>query len=237
MSFSDSGDFRTNGPLARASIATIRTAGPHRLAFGYVIDPSLQPIPLPMAPAEARERGDAAANRVRILDAGRRLLAERGPAGFTMDAVACEAGVGKGTIFRRFGDRTGLAGALIDEDMRDLQDAFLHGPPPLGPGAPSAQRLEAFVVALLRHQAAHLDVALVAEAAPGLRASAFGAVLLHVQTLLREIDPQLDDRALAPMIVSAISPTVIREALERGAGLEALEASALALLRGLTRPR
>jgi AcrR family transcriptional regulator len=203
-----------------------------------VIDPNIQPIPLPMAPAEARERGDAAANRVRILDAGRRLLAERGPAGFTMDAVACEAGVGKGTIFRRFGDRTGLAGALIDEDMRDLQDAFIHGPPPLGPGAPAPQRLEAFVVALLRHQAAHLDVALVAEAAPGLRAApVFGAVLLHVQTLLREIDPQLDDRAVAPMIVSAISPTVIREALGRGAGLETLEASALALLRGLTMPR
>jgi AcrR family transcriptional regulator len=53
-----------------------------------------------------------------------------------MDAVAAEAGVGKGTLFRRFGDRAGLAVALLDERERDLQAAVLSGPPPLGPGAP-----------------------------------------------------------------------------------------------------
>src|SRR5919206_2593 len=85
-----------------------------------------------------------------------------GPGRLTMDAVACEARVGKGTIFRRFGDRDGLAGALLDADMRAFQDGFLHGPPPLGPGAPARERLEAFVVGLLRHLASHLNVPLLA---------------------------------------------------------------------------
>jgi len=48
----------------------------------------------------------------------------------TMDAVASAAGVGKGTVFRRFGDRAGLTVALLDDYMLEFQDAFLSGPPP-----------------------------------------------------------------------------------------------------------
>jgi AcrR family transcriptional regulator len=203
-----------------------------------VVDqPETHPLVLPMADTDPRERGDAAANRVRILDAARRLLARRGPAGLTMDAVACEAGVGKGTIFRRFGDRAGLAEALVDDHLRDFQDRVLHGPPPLGSGAPAAQRLEAFVVELIRFQAENLDAALVAETAPGHRRSrAFGSLLFHARWLIREIDPELDDEVLARMLLSAIAPSVIHETHERVGDHAALEASALALLRGLSGP-
>jgi AcrR family transcriptional regulator len=153
-----------------------------------------------------------------------------------MDAVACEAGVGKGTIFRRFGDRAGLAEALIDDHMRDFQDRLIHGPPPLGRGASAAERLEAFVVELLRLYAEHLDVVVVAATEPRHRTSpAFGALLFHAQTLVHEIDPQLDERVVARMILNAISPTVIHDTRERGVDAEVLEASALAVLRGLTR--
>src|SRR5439155_18730164 len=79
---------------------------------------------LPVAGAR-RERADAAANRVRILEAAARVLAERGAEGTSIDAVACEAGVGKGTVFRRFGDRSGLFQALSDEHLRTFQDAFM----------------------------------------------------------------------------------------------------------------
>jgi len=199
-------------------------------------DQDIQPVTLPMAGAPPRERGDAAANRARILEAARRLLAERGPDGLTMDAVACEAGVGKGTVFRRFGDRAGLAEALVDDHMRDFQDRVLHGPPPLGPGAPAAERLEAFVVELLRLQAANLEAALVAETAPGHRRSlVFGALLFHVQTLVGEIEPELDDAVVARMVLSAVAPSVILDAGERGVDRAVLETSALAVLRGLTR--
>jgi len=90
------------------------------------------------------ERGDAARNRLLLLDAARRLIAEHGPEAVTMDDVAAAAGVGKGTLFRRFGSRAGLMLVLLDEDERANQQAFLFGPPPLGPDAPPMDRLIAF---------------------------------------------------------------------------------------------
>jgi AcrR family transcriptional regulator len=93
------------------------------------------------APAE---RGDAARNRALLLDAARRLIAERGAEAVTMDDVASAAGVGKGTLFRRFGSRAGLMLVLLDEDETVEQRAFMFGPPPLGPGAPPLQRLLAY---------------------------------------------------------------------------------------------
>src|SRR5258706_9869927 len=101
------------------------------------------PRALPIAGAP-RERADAAANRVRILEAAVRVLAERGAEGTSIDAVAAEAGGGKGTIFRRFGGRSGLFQALLDEHLRAFQDAFMFGPPPPGPRAPAAGPLAAF---------------------------------------------------------------------------------------------
>ncbi|MDJ0110593.1 helix-turn-helix domain-containing protein, partial [Rhodococcus erythropolis] len=87
-------------------------------------------IPLPQIGAVPVERGDAARNRVLLLDAAALLVAERGVDAVTMDAVACRAGVGKGTVFRRFGNRSGLMQALLDHTERELQQAFMFGPPP-----------------------------------------------------------------------------------------------------------
>lgn len=194
-------------------------------------------VELPLAGAGGRpERGDAAANRARILCAARRLVREHGVEAMTMDAVAAAAGVGKGTVFRRFGDREGLTQALLDDYMRDLQEAFLHGPPPLGPGAPARERLEAFVVELIRRQVADIEPALAAEGAPGRPLSnALGVLLIHVTALIRAIDPALDDGILAGMILSATAPSVLqRMRAVVGASDAALEESALVLLRGVT---
>ncbi len=190
---------------------------------------------LPLA-GQPRERGDAAANRERVLAAAKRLLAEEGPEGLTMQAVAAAAGVGKGTVFRRFGDRVGLTQALLDDYMREFQDAFLHGPPPLGPGAPPGERLEAFVVELVKRQADHLAFALAAETAPrqGL-APVYGALILHIATLVHEIDPTLDEQILAGLILSAIAPPVLHRMQNvLDVDTAALQESARALLRGIT---
>jgi AcrR family transcriptional regulator len=101
------------------------------------------------APAAERERADARRNRERILCAAARLVDEHGIDGISMDDVAAEAGVGKGTLYRRFGDRSSLLRALIEEPERDFQDAVIRGEPPLGPGAPPVERLYAFGAALL----------------------------------------------------------------------------------------
>lgn len=138
----------------------------------------LPPLPGPETPLDGPEllqlgsaedepclRADAARNRARLLDAAARLVAEHGAAGVTMEAVAAAANVGKGTVFRRFGDRTGLLTALLDHSERNFQAAFLGGPPPLGPGSEPAERLRAFGVAYLRRAIEELDLLLAAEGA------------------------------------------------------------------------
>lgn len=61
------------------------------------------------------------------MKAARRLLKKQGLGDICMDALAEEAGVGKGTLYRRFPDRAALVHALLDEDTRVLQDKALAG--------------------------------------------------------------------------------------------------------------
>ena len=72
------------------------------------IDESAGLAGLPVTDSAPHERGDAARNRALLLDAARALIAEHGADAVTMDDVASAAGVGKGTLFRRFGSRAGL---------------------------------------------------------------------------------------------------------------------------------
>jgi AcrR family transcriptional regulator len=90
------------------------------------------------------ERADAARNRQVLLTTAREMLAELGADKITMDALAERAGVGKGTVFRRFGTRAGIFQALLDDDEHDFQERVLSGPPPLGPGAAPLDRLIAY---------------------------------------------------------------------------------------------
>lgn len=94
---------------------------------------------------QRQERADAARNRRAVLRAAERLVAEYGGDHVSLDRVAAEAGVGKGTVFRRFGSRTGLLRALLEERSLALREAITDGPAPLGPGAPARERLTAFL--------------------------------------------------------------------------------------------
>jgi AcrR family transcriptional regulator len=189
---------------------------------------------LPIAGAR-RERADAAANRVRILEAALRVLAERGAERTSIDAVACEAGVGKGTIFRRFGNRAGLFEALLDEHMRAFQDAFMFGPPPLGPGAPAVERLAAFLDGLLDLHDDQLELTLALEKDRwGPPIGGYLALSLHVESLIREISPALDAPVTAQLLLNAINVNLLRY-LRRDAGvsLETIKASLRPLIAGL----
>jgi AcrR family transcriptional regulator len=185
---------------------------------------------------QPRERADAAENRRRILAAARRLANDRGAPALTMQAVASAAGVGKATIFHRFGDRDGLVRALLDDYMTELQDGFLHGPPPLGPGASAGQRLEAFMSELVRRTVDNLGVALIGES---LTTSdpppVYGALRLHVSLLIGEIDAELPANTLAAYLLSAVAPSVLDRSLSAGdADPTALADAARRLVRGIT---
>ncbi|MFD7877697.1 TetR/AcrR family transcriptional regulator [Streptomyces sp. NPDC059766] len=173
-------------------------------------------------------RADAARNRARLLDAAARLIAEHGAAGVTMEAVAAEASVGKGTVFRRFGDRTGLLTALLDHSEKKLQAAFLCGPPPLGPGAPPAERLRAFGCALLRRAADELDLQLAAEPSAERRyfVPARQVQHSHVVMLLRLAVPDADTELLAHTLMAQLSPALIHHLTRQcGMSLERIEAN------------
>jgi AcrR family transcriptional regulator len=104
-------------------------------------------------------RADAARNRAHLLATARRMLAEQGPDRLTMDALAERAGLGKGTVFRRFGTRAGIFAALLDDDEEAFQLQVLTGPPPLGPGAAPLERLIAYGRARTGFLIDHSDIA------------------------------------------------------------------------------
>lgn len=115
-----------------------------------------RPVVLGALPAE---RADAARNRLRLLTTARQMLAEQGPDRLTMDGLAERAGLGKGTVFRRFGTRAGIFRALLDDDERTFQQQVLSGPPPLGPGATPVARLIAYGRARTGFLIRHRDIA------------------------------------------------------------------------------
>lgn len=71
---------------------------------------------------ERRERADALKNRARILDAARKVMKKKTLDELCMDELAALAGVGKGTLYRRFEDKQALLHALLDDDERALQE-------------------------------------------------------------------------------------------------------------------
>jgi AcrR family transcriptional regulator len=116
-----------------------------------------QPV-VPLA-APRGERADAARNRLHLLGAAREMLAKQGADTLTMDGLAERAGLGKGTVFRRFGTRAGIFQALLDDDERAFQALVLSGPPPLGPGAPPLDRLISYGRARIGFLIEHREIA------------------------------------------------------------------------------
>jgi AcrR family transcriptional regulator len=161
-----------------------------------VLDPGQSP----------RERADAARNRARILAAAAELVAERGIERVSMDDVARAACVGTGTLYRRFGDRAGLALALLDDHTRAFQDALIAGPPPLGPGAPAVDRLHAFGDGYLDLLERHADI--LAVAVPSARGPQAPEQLVatHLAILVREAAPDLDAEYTARALLATLHP-------------------------------
>jgi AcrR family transcriptional regulator len=196
--------------------------------------PTPSPIELPVVGAEPRQRADAVRNRALILSTAERLFREKGVENVSMDAIACGAGVGKGTLFRRFGDRASLVRSLLEERETAFQESFIRGEPPLGPGAPPIERLTAFGCAVLDFCASHGEFLLEAESGHGRRFQnpVYITYRTHVQMLIREGAPDLDAGYAADVLLSALSAEVVMHQLRgRGLPLEELKDGWVALVR------
>ncbi|UUU19578.1 TetR/AcrR family transcriptional regulator [Streptomyces sp. DSM 40750] len=188
------------------------------------------------------ERSDAARNRSRLLEAAAQLIDEQGAENVTMREVAEAARVGKGTLFRRFGDRNGLLLALLDEAEAEFQEAHTAGPPPLGPGAPAGDRLATSGCALLERVAADADPgAALGRQVPYARRNASDtgrALHCHVSTLLRETGVDADHDMLAHALLAFTSfEAADHLRKERGVDTARLQATWVDLVRRLAQPK
>ncbi len=163
------------------------------------------------------ERSDAARNRALLIDAARNLVAKRGADAVTMDDVAAAAGVGKGTLFRRFGSRAGLMMVLLDEDERASQQAFLFGPPPLGPDAPPMDRLVAFGRERMCFVHAHHALLSAANRDPQTRRIGAAAVQrTHVRVLLASAHTTGDLDVQTDALLALLDPDYVEHQLNDG---------------------
>jgi AcrR family transcriptional regulator len=168
---------------------------------------SLIPI-RPEAQAAQAERRDAARNRELLLRAARELIEECGVDGLTMASLAGRAGVGKGTVFRRFGSRAGLMMSLLSDAEAQFQGRFMFGPPPLGPGAPALERLIAYGTERIGWVLEYGELARAADASAYNRFDVPAAVLWHrhLELLLREGGVTADSWLMAGALGATLEP-------------------------------
>jgi AcrR family transcriptional regulator len=173
-----------------------------------------------------KERADAARNRARILAAAEALFAEGDPAAVTMDDIAKAAGVGRGTLYRRYPDRASIAQALLDEHEREIQERILRGPGPLGPlgdagsvaseSASPAERLAAFYEAQVQLLERHLHLYLGAEIGPARYATGAYAFWRHHVRLLVVRARVEDPDVVADILLAPLAPDLYRRQRDLG---------------------
>lgn len=177
--------------------------------------------PTPMLPLAADGppalRADAARNRVKVLTAAAALFRDEGVDRVSLDEIVAAAGVGKGTLFRIFGDKSGLAAALLDEQERELQRRILFGPPPLGPGAGAADRIGAFMSVYVHYVADHVDLVRMSQTArPGARfdTGAHQFWRTHLTYLAGEAGHP-DPRLVADVLLAAVTAEQVGQWIRR----------------------
>jgi polyketide synthase 12 len=157
------------------------------------------------------ERADAVRNRLHLLTTARQMLAEQGPGRLTMDGLAERAGLGKGTVFRRFGTRAGIFQALLDDDERAFQQRVLSGPPPLGPGAAPVERLIAYGRARAGFMIGHREIARAAlggsQPVPAGRRAPMSQI--HIRVLLGQLSLGVDVDMLTVQLAAALDGPVL----------------------------
>jgi AcrR family transcriptional regulator len=194
----------------------------------------VQDLPV-VQPLAVTERADAARNRQKILCSARRLIAERGLEHVSMDDIATDAGVGKGTLFRRFGDRASLAHALLDATETAFQEQLIRGEPPLGPGAPPCERVVAFGEAMIDLCLERRDLLAEVQAGPRwLRTNIYSGYRAHLAYLVAQAAPEQDAEFAADALLAVLRADLVHHmVVDRGLPVERLKDGFRALATSL----
>ncbi|GAA2060513.1 TetR/AcrR family transcriptional regulator [Catenulispora yoronensis] len=170
-----------------------------------------------------KERADAARNRARVLAAAEELFAAGDPGAVTMDDIAKAAGVGRGTLYRRYPDRASIAQALLDEHERVIQERILRGPGPLGPepassgpAATPAERLAAFYEAQVELLERHVHLYLGAEVGAARYATGAYAFWRQHVRLLASAAGIADPDTAADLLLAPLAPDLYRRQRDIG---------------------
>lgn len=196
-----------------------------------------EPSLLPLLSTPPAERRDAARNREALLVAAMDLVERHGVQAVTMDAVAAAAGVGKGTVFRRFHSKEGLMAAVLNHSETEWQTQVMSGPPPLGPGAPPWERLVAFGHSRLETTVLHADL-IDAAGQAGVRSfAAYSFVAMHVRYLLSELGVTGDLPLLATALLAPMEMPILNQQLRiDGFAIERVHAGWVDLARRIVGP-
>ena len=190
---------------------------------------------------ERTQRSDAVRNRAAIVAATRDLVRERGAASLRVADVARAAGVGAGSIYRAVGSRSGLLLALLDDEERELQEQMIRGAPPIGPGAPPGERLEAFVRALHALVLRQREVLVAADdssALAPLRSPVHAGWAAHLRVLVSQLRPDADPVVPAELMLAAVSaPAYVHLVDDLGRDPDAVLDAVLTVVRALAGQR
>jgi len=196
------------------------------------------------------ERKDAAANRARILDTAERLFAERGVADVYMADIAQEAGVGKGTLYRRFANKGELCLALLDAQMVEFQDTMLNRMQQMTEASvPKIDQLSHFVDALVYFTNTHSPLLCEVQSQglfqgvdnsriqmPHFWQHMTVSGLLKSAALAGEVEPDIDADYLADALLAPLKADIFQFQIEvREFSLERISAGLQTIINGLRR--
>jgi AcrR family transcriptional regulator len=123
--------------------------------------------------------------RQQLLDIGRRLFAERGLDGTSIEEIAARAGVSKPVVYEHFGGKEGLYAVVVDREV----DRFLTMATRLLEGEDTREKFEAAAIALLRYIEENTDGfrILVRDSPPGSGSGTFASLISDIASQVEYI--------------------------------------------------
>ncbi len=123
--------------------------------------------------------------REQLLDIGRRVFAERGLDGVSIEEIAAQAGVSKPVVYEHFGGKEGLYAVVVDREV----ERFLQMATELLQGEDTMPKFEVAAVSLLRYMEDNSDGfrILVRDSPPASASGTFGSLLSDIASQVEYI--------------------------------------------------